>query len=231
MMARRTALLLAAASIACLVSAAAAAVPIDCGKAQSDVEHSICSRQDLLAKDKAISDRLASLGRQCPASKALLVQGQQFWLRERWDCRNREGALGPDGSLAACLAERMDGRLRELNGVVQGCDLSSLASSYRFVDTGYLKQFSQAYVGKTVSVFGSMDLDACNKTGAAPATGAIVGKPASARFPVRFSTMPALQKEFLCAQHPAAHWKGIIKDDGKGAYLYLSDILGSKLDE
>lgn len=204
-MIRRTAFLLATSCAASLVSAAATAAPIDCSKAQSDVEHSICARQDLLARDKAISDRLAALGQQCPAKKALLVQGQQFWLRERWDCRNGEGALGPDGSLAACLAERMDARLRGLNRVAPGCDLSSLAATYRFVDTGYLQQFSRAYVGKTVSVFGSMELDACRKKGVALTSGAVVGKPASARFPVRFSAMPGIQKDFLCAQHPAAH--------------------------
>jgi uncharacterized protein YecT (DUF1311 family) len=235
MVVRLAASLTATFSAACLSSVAlvtaALAAPIDCSKAQSDVEHSICSRQDLLARDKAIAERLAALGQRCPASKPLLRQGQRFWLRDRWDCRNGEGALEPDGSLAACLAERMGRRLQDLNGVAQGCDLSSLTASYRWVDTGYLKRFSQAHVGKTVSVFGSMKLDACRKTGADATRGAIVGEPASVRFPVRFSVMPALKKEFLCARYPAAHWRGIVRDDGDGAYLYLSDILGDKLDE
>jgi uncharacterized protein len=210
--------------------AQAAAAPIDCSRAGVDVEHTICAQADLLAKDEAIAQRLASLQQQCPSQQKLLVQGQKFWLRERWDCRNGEGALEPNGTLGACLAQRMDQRLRELNDVPQGCDLSSLAASYRFVDPGYLRQYSGAYVGRTVSVFGGMELDACRKASASPLTGVIVGTPASVRFPVRFSAMPGIQKDFLCAQHPAAHWKGIVKNDGQGAYLYLSDILGSKLD-
>jgi uncharacterized protein len=221
---RRAVLLLAVSGACQLVSTHAAAAPIDCSRARVDVERAICAQADLLAKDRAISTRLASLQQQCPSQRKLLVQGQKFWLRERWDCRNGEGALG------ACLAQRMDQRLQALNDVPQSCDLSSLAATYRFVDPAYLRQFSQAYVGKTVSVFGGMELDACRKTGGSPVTGIIVGTPAANRVPAKFSAMPAIQKDFLCAQHPAAHWTGIVKNDGQGAYLYLTDVLGSKLD-
>lgn len=227
---RHAALLMTLLGSCHLLPMSAGAAPIDCRKMSIDVEERICSRPDLLAKDRAISERLASLGRQCPSQKKLLIQGQKFWLRERSNCRNGEGALGPDGTLAACLAQRMDQRLQDL-GTVQGCNLSPLAASYRFVDPGYIREFSRAYVGKTVSVFGSMVLDACHKKGVAPTTGVIVSRPGDTRFPARFSAMPELRKEFLCAQYPAAHWRGIVKNDGQSAYLYLTDILGEELDQ
>ena len=227
---RRTALPMALLGACYLVPVPAASAPINCSKARVDVEQRICSHPALLAQDQAISDRLAFLGQQCPSQKKLLVQGQKFWLRERWDCRNGDRALAPNGTLAACLAERMDQRLRNLNAV-QGCDLSPLAASYRFVDIGYMRQFSHSYVGKTVSVFGSMVLDACRKTGVPPVTGVLVGEPAAVRFPVRFSAMSDIQKEKLCVEQPLAHWEGVVEDDGRGAYLYLSDLLGGELDQ
>lgn len=228
---RRTVFLIAVSMAAQSALAPAAAAPIDCRKAQVDVEQVICSRPELLAQDEAMSKRLAVLQQQCPVQKKLLVQGQKFWLRERWDCRNGEGAIGPQGNLAACLAKRMDKRLQELNAVPQGCDLSSLAATYRFVDVGYMRQFSRAYVGKRVSIFGSIRLDACRQSGASSLTGSLVGSSASQRFPVRFSAMSGIQKESLCAEPPVAHWNGVVKADGHGTYLYLNDLLGSKLGE
>ncbi|MCC2958022.1 hypothetical protein LK542_20585 [Massilia sp. IC2-477] len=225
---RRTPLLLVFSAVLALPGMAAAAT-IDCTLARSDIEQAICAHQDLLAKDRAISQRLATLGQQCPANKALLAQGQTFWLRERWDCRNGEGALGPSGKLAACLGERMDKRLHDLGAVRQGCDFSSLAGTYRFVDPGYLRQFSRAYVGKPVAVFGWMDLGACHDRTGPRTVAELVGQPGKTRFPVRFSSMPDQEKDFLCAQQPAGHWQGVVKDDGQGAYLYLTDILGQKL--
>lgn len=206
------------------------AASIACSLAKDDVEKTICSHPSLTAQDKAISDRLDSLERACPSLRMLLIQGQKFWLRERWDCRNVEGVFEKPDGLATCLASQMEQRLLRLNDVPEKCNPTPLIGGYRFVDPGYLGRFSNHYIGRTVSVFGSMDLESCRTSGTASTTATIVGNSSRhERFRVIFSAMPEGEREFLCAQHPAAHWKGVVKKDAQGSYLFLSDVLGNPL--
>lgn len=206
----------------------ATAAPIRCAAARDDVEQAICSHPALLAWDQAISVWLDALKQQCPAAQKLLVEGQKFWLRERWDCRNVEGAFDTPDALPSCLADRMDHRLRQLDGIGAGCDMTPLAAAYRFVDVDYLLRFSDSYLGKPVSLFGWIDLESCKAPGASP-TAATVNDQTHHRFRMKFSAMPAAQREFLCAKTPASHWTGTIQHDSEGNYLFLTDVLGEKL--
>lgn len=207
----------------------AAAAPIQCAAARYDVEQTICSRPVLLGHDKAIAERLDALKQACPSQRALLAEGQRFWLRERWDCRNAPGAFDTPDALAACLASRMAQRLNDLDKVDRRCDLTPLAASYRFVDVGYLRRFSSHYLGKTVSVFGTMQLGSCTEPASAPTAASVVAK--GERFPVVFSAMPERERAFLCARYPAAHWRGTVRQGDKGLYLFLTDLLGQPLPE
>ena len=208
----------------------ASAAPINCSAANVDVERAICSHPELLARDQAISVRLDTLKQRCPDARQLIVEGQKFWLRERWDCRNVEGVFEAPGRLGACLASRMDLRLRQLNAVGDGCDFAPLFATYRFVDVDYLQRFSNRYIGKNVSIFGQMDLASCDASGASPTAATIIGTDRKRkRFRAKFSAMPAGQREFLCAKHPAAHWTGTVEHDSLGDYLFLKDVLGQEL--
>ena len=219
-----------AALCCCFPAHSASAAPMHCAAARTDVEKTICADRQLLAQDQAISSRLDGLTRRCAASRDLLVQGQKFWLRERSDCRNVEGVFDKPDGLRACLAARMDQRLRQLDGFGAGCDAAALAGTYRFVDVDYLLRYGERYVGKTVTVWGSMDLASCSAPGAAPTAAVLVGKdPLRDRLRVAFSAMPAQQREFLCATSPSAHWQGTVKHDSQGNYLYLTDVLGQAL--
>lgn len=116
-------LILVSSSIVCSLALSA---PIDCSLANDDVEKTICSHPSLTAQDKAISDRLDALGRTCPSLRLLRTQGQKYWLRERWDCRNVEGVFEKAEGLATCLASRMEQRLQRLNDEPQSCDPKAL---------------------------------------------------------------------------------------------------------
>jgi uncharacterized protein len=208
----------------------ATAAPINCSAAKVDVEQAICAHPELLARDQAISVRIDTLKQQCPDSQKMLLTGQKFWLRERWDCRNVQGAFDTPDALASCLAAGMDRRLQQLGNIGKGCDLTSLAATYRFVDVDYLLRFSDRYVDKTVSVFGSMDLASCQDPRTSPTAATVVGKDRKRdRFRVEFSAMPAQEREHLCAERPASQWAGTIRHDSKGNYLFLTDVLGRKL--
>jgi hypothetical protein len=159
----------------------------------------------------------------CPSLRTVLSQGQKYWLRERWDCRNVEGVFEKAEGLASCLASRMGQRLQRLNEAPENCDPQTLVGGYRFVDPVYLLRFGDHYIGKTVSVFGSMDLDSCRASSAGSRSGAIVGNSSHhERFRVIFGAMPEEERERLCAQHPASHWEGIVKKDQQGSYLFLN---------
>lgn len=214
-------LILAWSSIACSVALAA---PIDCSRANNDVEQTVCSHPSLTAQDKAISDRLDALGRTCPSLRPLLMQGQKYWLRERWDCRNVEGIFDKAEGLATCLASRMEQRLQRLNDEPQGCDPKPWVGGYRFVDPVYLLRYGDQYVGKTISVFGRMDLDSCRASGTGTLAGSIVGNsPGHERYRAIFNVMSNEGRKRLCAQHPAAHWQGVVRRDRRGSYLFLSE--------
>ena len=224
---------LAAALVAIALSfpySAASAAPINCPATKVDLEQAICAHPELLARDRAISDRIDTLKQRCPAAQKLLIRGQKFWLRERWDCRNVEGAFATPDVLPSCLAARMDQRLQQLDAIGSGCDITPLAATYRFVDVDYIVRFSDRYIDKTVSVFGWMDLASCHAPSPSPTAATIVGTDRKHdRFRVEFSAMPAQQREFLCAKSPAAHWTGTIKHDSRGNYLFLTDVLGTSL--
>jgi uncharacterized protein len=214
-------MILVSSSIACSLALSA---PMDCSLAKDDVEKTICSHPSLTAQDKAISGRLDALGRACPSLRPLLIQGQKYWLRERWDCRNVEGVFEKAEGLASCLASRMEQRLQRLNDEPQSCDPKPLVGGYRFVDPVYLLRYGDQYIGKTVSVYGSMVLDNCRASGTGTLTGSIVGNsPRHERYRAVFSAMSEGARERLCAQHPAAHWQGVVKQDGRGSYLVLPD--------
>jgi len=207
----------------CVACSLAYSSPINCALANNDVEKTICSYPSLIAQDNAISDKLAALGQACPSLRPLLSQGQKFWLRERWDCRNVEGVFEKTEGLATCLASRMGQRLQGLNEASASCDSRALVAGYRFVDPVHLLRFGDQYIGKTVSVFGSMDLDSCRASSAGSRSGAIVGNSAHhERFRVIFGAMADEERERLCAQHPASHWQGVVKKDHKGSYLFLN---------
>jgi len=213
-------LVLVTSSIACSLAVSA---PIDCSLPNDDVEKTICAHPSLKAQDKAISNRLDALMRACPSLRTLLVQGQKYWLRERWDCRNVEGVFEKTEGLATCLASRMDQRLQGLKDEPASCDPKPFIGASKFVDPVYLLRYGDHYIGKTVSVFGSMDLDSCRAAGTGALTGSIVGNsPHQERYRAVFSAMSELARERLCAQHPAAHWQGIVKRDKRGNYLFLS---------
>lgn len=217
----RLSLVLVSSSIACSLALAA---PIDCSRANDDVEKTICSHPSLTAQDQAISGRLEALGRTCPSLRPLLIQGQKNWLRERWDCRNVDGVFEKTEGLASCLGSRMGQRIQQLNNEPQNCDPKLLIVGYRFVDPVYLLQYGDQYIGKTVSVFGSMDLDSCGGSGAVVNTGSIVGNsPRRERYRAVFSAMSEEAKENFCVQHPAAHWQGVVKQDKRGSYLFISE--------
>jgi hypothetical protein len=152
------------------------------------------------------------------------MQGQKYWLRERWDCRNEEGVFEKAEDLATCLASRMDQRLQRLKDEPEGCDPKPLIGGYQFVDPVYLLKYGDQYIGNTVSVFGSMDLDSCRASGSGALTGSIVGNSAHhERYRAVFSAMSEEARERLCAEHPAAHWHGVVKRDKRGSYLFLSE--------
>lgn len=214
-------LILVSSSIACSLAVSA---PIDCSLANDDVEKTICAHPSLTAQDKAISDRLDALRRTCPSLRPLLLQGQKYWLRERWDCRNVEGVFETTEGLATCLASRMDQRLQRLKAEPERCDPKPLIGGYQFVDPVYLLRYGDHYIGKTVSVFGSMDLDSCRSPGTGALTGSIVGNSTHhERYRAVFGSMSEGARERLCAQHPAAHWQGVVKRDQRGNYLFLSE--------
>lgn len=208
----------------------ATAAPIKCTAASIDVEKSICASPKLLAQDREISIRLDRLKNLCPASQSLLVEGQKFWLRDRWNCRNRPGALDKPGGMDACLADRMGERLQQLNETGARCDFTSLAATYRMVDVDYLLRFSDRYIDKTLAVFGWMDPASCDTPPASLTSAHVVGKNSKRdRFRVKFSSISAGQHEFLCAKNPASHWEGTVKHDSQGNYLFLTDFLGQDL--
>lgn len=208
----------------------ASAAPIKCATASSDVEKSICASPELLAQDKEISIRLDRLKSICPASKRLLVEGQKFWLRDRWNCRNRPGALDKPDGMDTCLADRMGERLQQLNDTGAQCDFTSLAATYRFVDVDYLLRFSDRYIDKKVAVAGWMDPANCDTPPASLTSANVIGKDSKRdRFRIKFSSLSAEQHEFLCAKNPASHWEGTVKHDSQGNYLLLTDLLGQDL--
>jgi hypothetical protein len=85
-------------------------------------------------------------------------------------------------------------------------------------------RYGDHYIGKTVSVFGSMILDSCRAPNIKEFTGSIVGNsPHHERYRAVFSSMSEEARERLCAQQPAAHWQGVVKQDRRGSYLFLSE--------
>lgn len=212
------------------LQSSASAAPINCAAVSNDVEKAICSHPILVAQDRVISSRLDNLKQQCSSSKRLLSEGQKFWLIERWDCRNVDGAFANPDVLPSCIEERMAERIQHLSEVGASCELNNLLSTYRFVDVDYIVRFSDLYIDKRVSVFGWMDLSSCHSSSAGKTDAVLVGangkKP---RFRVKFSSMRDVDHDFLCDKTPMAHWAGTIRHDGQGNYLFLTDLLGGNL--
>lgn len=215
----------------CLAPLQVQATSIDCKNLGSDVNAYICTHSELLATEQAISERFSQLKKQCPADKKVLASWQQFWLRERSDCRNIEDALADDQHiLQTCLTEHMHYRLQQLNEINQRCDLSAGAASYPFVDVDYLKRYSHQYLNKFVTVWGQMNPTSCHQPKAAPSVAMLIGANRKRdRFRVQFSGMSPFQRDWLCATLPSSHWKGMILHDQHGDYLYLTDLLGAAL--
>jgi uncharacterized protein YecT (DUF1311 family) len=202
---------------------------IDCKAPRLDnVEKAICGSPELMASDRDIAEVFVRRLAQCaPRQRTLLRQTQKFWLRDRNACANAlsEG----EDAMKRCVAEKMDERAVQLRRIGDTCDLDSVAGEYRYVDSDYLATVASRYVGREVSVWGGIRLSSCdvNSSSLTAKLQSMPGKDGS--FPVRFKAMPPLKREWLCAQNPASHWQGTVRQDAGEFYLYLTDILGDPL--
>jgi uncharacterized protein YecT (DUF1311 family) len=201
---------------------------IDCKAPRLDnVEKAICASPALMTSDRSLAEAYTRRLAQCPPQqRTLLRQTQKFWLRDRNACAN---ALSDgEGAVERCVAARMSERAAHMERIGNGCDLASVAGEYRYVDSDYLATVASRYVGREVSVWGGIRLSSCDvKSSDVSAT--LESMPGKGGFPVRFKAMPPLKREWLCAQNPASHWQGTVRQDAGGFYLYLTDILGDPL--
>lgn len=207
------------------------AASINCAAASDDLEKAICGSTALLEKDRSIAIKLDIYKYQCDSNSAnLITAGQKFWLRDRWSCRNVDATKAEPDTLEKCLSLRMDERLQQLTNIGNSCDLESLANTYRFVDVWYILKFIDKYRDRTVSVAGELVLQSCKNRKVKNTTAHLIGENRrKQQLRVVFKSMPEVQREFLCAQNPFSHWKGMIKTDAIGSYLYLTDVLGVEL--
>ena len=85
--------------------------PLNCGKAKSPAEKTICGSYALgqdearMATLYAIATSLVAMGQRGDMQGA-----QRDWLQERENCGDR----------VPCLTERYDARIRDLNGTIEG---------------------------------------------------------------------------------------------------------------
>jgi len=102
-------IILLVATVASPSAYAGSYAPLDCGKASTPTEHTICRNYDLgqqearMATLFAISTSLVAMGQ-----RGSIQDAQRAWLSERDAC----------GSDIACLARAYDKRIRELNDVI-----------------------------------------------------------------------------------------------------------------
>ncbi len=112
----------------CLLLSAATASALDCGRAVSPIEKTICSQADLAHLDADMNDMYTRLRPQLtPKARGELLMQQRAWLAERdrlcatgdADCLRREYGLRMD-QLAAldAAAGATDGQLKDLNLLV-----------------------------------------------------------------------------------------------------------------
>jgi uncharacterized protein len=83
--------------------------PVDCGKAKSAAEQTICKSYALgqsearMATLYAVATSLVAMGQ-----RGDMLGAQRDWLQERENCGDR----------VACLTESYDARIRDLNGII-----------------------------------------------------------------------------------------------------------------
>jgi len=223
----RCSLVLVAAALAG-PGAPASAASMKCEAAATPVEKAICANPALVAADSKMAAAFARRLDQCPESaRAELRQTQRFWLRDRNACSNALSEDDPE-AVARCAADRMNERIGQIERIGAACDLNAVAEEYRYVDTAYLAAHAYAYDKREVSVAGGIRMGSCNAR-SEDLTAKLASEPGKADFPVRFKSLSALQREWLCAQRPVSSWKGMVRNEGGVVFLYLSDLLGEPL--
>ena len=102
---------IAALTIAPGVAQAADYAPLNCAKAKSAAEKTICGNYALgqlearMATLYAVATSLVAMGQ-----RGDMLGAQRDWLQERENCGDR----------VPCLTERYDARIRDLNGTIEG---------------------------------------------------------------------------------------------------------------
>ena len=206
----------------------APAASMRCDAAATPVEKAICASPALVAADRKMAAAFAQRLEQCPPSeRARLRLTQKFWLRDRDACSNALSETDPQ-AVPRCAAGRMDERIAQLGRIGRECDLDALDGEYRYVDADYLAGHGAVYADKDVTVWGGIEMGSC-AAGSADLTATLVSRPGTSAVPVRFKAMPALQREWLCAQRPSSAWTGTVRREHGVLFLYLRDILGEPL--
>ena len=102
---------LAAMVLAPVPASAGDYAPLNCAKAKSAAETAICKNYALgqlearMATLYAVATSLVAMGQ-----RGDMLGAQRDWLQERENCGDR----------VACLTERYDARIRDLNGTIEG---------------------------------------------------------------------------------------------------------------
>ena len=135
---------------------------ITCSKAETIVEKSICNNPDLLKYDKEIAKLYTEIKSVLKDKETLKIFKAQhnFWLRERNDCQNLDSQKGDFNKLVyQALSVKMSAYVNSLKQVKSNPGLViSNASNYKMIDAWYFLKFQKEYIGKNISIFGSIQI-------------------------------------------------------------------------
>lgn len=212
-----------------MASPRAAAAGVDCSRAVSTVEQTICQHEDMLKVDREIAHEYGELMR-AYATEDLRVfkAGQRAWLVERNDCQNTPTAERYPEGVAGCVRSKMAERVAVLARLrADPRSLPSTVATYTFVEPWYVRRYAREYEGKLVNVVGSVILRACSSPGHASRAGLL--REGGASIEIRFKSLSDEDISFLCAKYPSSWWRGTVTLRNGRPSLNATDLLGRDL--
>ncbi len=183
---------------------------IDCSRAVVAAEATICFHPELLELDARMAESFAHLRAGYKAGDlGDFVDGQKLWLIERNDCHNvPTWQAYPEGEFG-CLSTVMSQRAARLEALELGrITLASTIADYRYVNPKYLSKHAKAYIGRSVNVFGTLEMEDCGRSTRGGIYWQNVGIVVRSAAPERESCSRA-----------TAYWPGTVAEDKELFYL------------
>lgn len=208
---------------------------INCTKASSLDEKTICAHPDLLQLDRNLSSVFEQIkSKSSGENLSILKETQRFFLKERHDCSNQD-SFDPEHEalIRNCVKQALTNRLAVF-ATFPGDPYfyQELVKQVEFTEPPFFRRYAKLLVGKRIKVFGSLVLLDEKKPSAKRLKGQIVDAPklkGALPIAVEFTGMHESTAMFLDRNQPISHHEGEVVKQGDQFVLRVDNVLGQEL--